>query len=145
MYKKFPSRGSSTFRAVGTGLSKKGYIFGFYFRYFHGKKGACLRRHAWKCRAYYIYLFTRRRELNDDYCDILLSYSDNGCAAIRAVARVAHYIINTTKCATAASCCSTRAPDTDDVINLAADYYYYILHTYALIHATASRAERRLL
>jgi hypothetical protein len=38
---------------------------------------------------------------------------------MRVVARVAYYIINTKKCATAA-CCSTRAPDTDDVINLAA-------------------------
>ena len=35
----------------------------------------------------------------------------------RVVARVAYYIINTTKCATAA-CCSTRAPDADDVVNL---------------------------
>jgi hypothetical protein len=61
----------------------------------------------------------------------------------RVVARVAYYISNTTKCATAACCCSTRAPDADDVVNLAA---LLLLHTtYALIHATASRAERRLL
>ena len=61
---------------------------------------------------------------------------------MRVVARVAYYIINTTKCATAA-CCSTRAPDADDLVNLAA---LLLLHTtYALIHATASRAERRLL
>jgi hypothetical protein len=60
----------------------------------------------------------------------------------RVVARVAYFIINTTKCATAA-CCSTRAPDADDVVNLAA---LLLVHTtYALIHATASRAERRLL
>jgi hypothetical protein len=31
-------------------------------------------------------VLTRRRELNDDCCDILLSYYVNGCAAIRAVA-----------------------------------------------------------
>jgi hypothetical protein len=36
----------------------------------------------------------------------------------RVVARVAYYIINTTKCATAA-CCNARAPDADDVVNLA--------------------------
>ena len=61
---------------------------------------------------------------------------------VRVVARVAYYIINTTKCATVA-CCSTRAQDADDVVNLAA---LLLLHTtYALIHATASRAERRLL
>jgi hypothetical protein len=62
-------------------------------------------------------LFTRqRRELNDDCCYILLSYYDNWYAAIfaRVVARVAYYIINTTKCATAV-CCSTRAPDADDL------------------------------
>jgi hypothetical protein len=38
VYKNLPSRGSSTFRAVGTGLSKK-FSIGFYFQYFHGKKG----------------------------------------------------------------------------------------------------------
>jgi hypothetical protein len=75
-------------------------------------------------------LFTRqRRELNDDCCDVSLSYYDNCLfAAIfaRVVARVAYYIINTTKCATAA-CCSTRAPDAaDDVVNLAA---LLLLHT----------------
>jgi hypothetical protein len=60
----------------------------------------------------------------------------------RVVARVACYIINTTKCATA-TCCSTRAPDADYVLNLAA---LLLLHTtYALIHATVSRAERQLL
>jgi hypothetical protein len=60
----------------------------------------------------------------------------------RVVARVAYHISNTTKCATVA-CCSTHAPDADEVVNLAA---LLLLHTtYALIHATASRAERRLL
>jgi hypothetical protein len=60
----------------------------------------------------------------------------------RVVARVAYYIINKTKCATAA-CCITRAPDADDVVNLAA---LLLLHTTygALIHAIASRAEPSL-
>ena len=45
----------------------------------------------------------------------------------RVVARVAsYYIINTTKCATAA-CCSTHAPDADDIVNLAALLRDYIL------------------
>ena len=43
----------------------------------------------------------------------------------RVVARVAYYIIITTKCATVA-CYSTRAPDADDVVNLAA---LLLLHT----------------
>jgi hypothetical protein len=66
---------------------------------------------------YYIFAYSRDRVASLTTTAVIYYYhimTTDALLFVRVIARIANYIIDTTKCATAA-CCSTRAPDADDL------------------------------